>query len=156
MSDPIQALRHAKKLLRPGGLLVVAVPNSDSLQARIFGPFWFHLDIPRHYFHFGMNSLKAALNDLGFRVVQLDHFSLEQNPYGWLQSLYNAMGLQFNFLYSILKNRTSRIIPIKKHPMQALITIALLPLFLPLSLALTFLETILRRGGTIELYAVKK
>jgi len=64
--------------------------------------------------------------------------------------------MQFNFLYSILKNRTSRIIPIKKHPVQAVLTLALLPVFLPLSLALTLMEALLRRGGTIELYAIKQ
>ena len=152
---PIEALLHVKKLLKPGGLLVIAVPNFGSLQAKLFGPYWFHLDIPRHYFHFSGAALRTALHDLGFKIVQLDHFNFEQNPYGWLQSFYNALGMQFNFLYSFLKNRTSRIIPIKKHPIQAVITLALLPIFLPLSLSLTLLETVLRCGGTIDLYAVK-
>lgn len=156
MSDPIQTLRHAKDLLQPGGLLVVAVPNLRSLQAKFFGPSWFHLDIPRHYFHFSDISLKRVLDDLGFRIVQLDHFSLEQNPYGWLQSFYNAMGMHSNLLYSILKNQASRLISIKEHPVQATVAAALLPVLLPLSLALTFLETLLRRGGTIELYAIKQ
>jgi len=155
MSNPIEALRHAKKFLKHGGLLVVAVPNSDSFQAKLFGPYWFHLDIPRHYFHFSAASLKAALRDLGFKIVEIDHFSLEQNPYGWLQSFYNAFGIKFNFLYAFLKNRTSRIIPIKKHPLQAVVSVILLPLLLPVSLALMLLETLLRKGGTVELYAVK-
>ncbi|MBI3548580.1 MAG: class I SAM-dependent methyltransferase [Elusimicrobia bacterium] len=155
-SRPLEALQRAHRLLKPGGLLVVAVPNSESLQARWLGADWFHLDIPRHYFHFGASGLDRLLARLGFAVVQSDHFSFEQNPYGWLQSLYNAIGLEFNFFYNFLKNRTSRATPLKRHPAQALVILALLPVLLPLSLALTVLEAALRRGGTVEVYATKR
>ena len=36
---------------RPGGVLVVAVPNATSLQARLFGDRWLALDLPRHLVH---------------------------------------------------------------------------------------------------------
>jgi 2-polyprenyl-3-methyl-5-hydroxy-6-metoxy-1,4-benzoquinol methylase len=156
MRDPAAILQHATRLLKPCGLLVVAVPNSDSLQARLFGANWFHLDVPRHYVHFGDKSLRMLLSRLGLRVTQEDHFSFEQNPYGWLQSLYNALGFDWNFLYDLIKDRGARSVSIRKHPFQALLTVALLPLFLPLSLALTVAEAALRRGGTIELYAIKE
>ena len=37
LPDPGDAVRHAARLLAPGGVLVVAVPDAGSLQARIFG-----------------------------------------------------------------------------------------------------------------------
>lgn len=156
MRFPERILAHAKQVLKPGGLLVVAVPNSDSLQARWFGNRWFHLDVPRHYFHFGSRSLKGLLSKLGFEIVREDHFSVEQNPYGWLQSIYNALGFDFDFLYGLIKNRTSRMFSIRKHPVQALLSVALLPGFLVLALVMTVIETAVRRGGTIAVYAVKK
>lgn len=154
--EPVSALARASELLKPGGLIAISVPNSESLQARLFGRHWFHLDVPRHYFHFGTRSLEALLARHRFRVVQMDHFCLEQNPYGWLQSFYNALGFDFNFLYSMLKDRSARTIRLREHPFQALATLVLLPLFLVLSLALTLLEAALRRGGTIEVYALKE
>ena len=153
---PVSALLHAHRLLKPGGLLVVAVPNSDSLQARLFGASWFHLDVPRHYVHFGLASLEALLMRARFKIEGVTHFCFEQNPYGWLQSFYNALGFEWNLLYTILKNRTARLAPVRAHPFQAAAALALLPLLLPLSLALTLLEAALRRGGTIELYAIKE
>lgn len=154
--EPAQALAQAARLLRPGGLIAVAVPNFESLQARLFGPNWFHLDVPRHYVHFGAKSLEALLSRFGFRVVQEDHFCFEQNPYGWLQSFYNALGFDNNFLYSLLKNKSARTIQVWKHPFQALLTALLLPPLLAASLLMTLVEAALRKGGTIEVYAIKE
>ncbi|MEK7858808.1 MAG: class I SAM-dependent methyltransferase [Elusimicrobiota bacterium] len=155
-SHPVEALARARELLRPGGLVAIAVPNSDSLQARFFGRYWFHLDVPRHYYHFGTGALEALLTRQRFRIVQLDHFCLEQNPYGWLQSFYNALGFKENFLYSLLKTETARTLNIRQHPIQTLLTVLLLPPLLALSLAMTLAEAAVGRGGTIELYAIKE
>ncbi len=154
--DPVSALLHAQKLLKKGGLLVVAVPNSDSLQARVFRADWFHLDVPRHYVHFGSRSLEALLTRAGFKIETATHFCFEQNPYGWLQSAYNALELEWNLLYTILKNRSARMTSVREHPFQAVITLALLPVFLPLSLVMTVVEAALRQGGTIEVYSFKE
>ena len=44
----------------------------------------------------------------------------------------------------------------REHPLQATLTLALLPLLLPLSLVMTVVEAALRQGGTIEVYAFKE
>jgi SAM-dependent methyltransferase len=155
-SNPVAAIARAYEALKPGGLLVVAVPNYDGWQARAFGRFWFHLDVPRHYFHFGARSLEAVLARHRFRVIQLDHFSFEQNPYGILQSAYNALGFRFNLLYSLLKDRTARADAASSYPVQSLAVALLLPLLLPLSVGIVLVETAFRSGGTIELYAFKE
>ena len=154
--SPEKTVAQAAEWLKPGGLLAVAVPNLESLQARFFGRYWFHLDIPRHYFHFGRKSLDYLLARHKFRVVQCDHFCFEQNPYGWLQSFYNILGFENNLLYSLLKHSSARAHKIRKYLFQTAAIIALLPLLLPLSLVLTLLEAALRRGGTIEVYAIKE
>lgn len=154
--SPVGALARAREALKTGGLLAVAVPNYDSWQARLFGRCWFHLDVPRHYTHFGLRSLEQLLHRHHFRIVQTDHFSFEQNPYGILQSLYNALGFRFNLLYSLLKSGSARTETFSEYPVQSVFIALLLPLFLPLSLALCLAETVLRSGGTIEVYALKE
>lgn len=155
-SNPVAAIGRAALALKPGGLLAVAVPNYESWQARVFGRHWFHLDIPRHYFHFGAKALEAVLARHRFRIVQLDHFSFEQNPYGILQSLYNALGLRFNLLYSLLKDASARTDTAWRYPFQTAAVVLLLPFLLPTTLLLTVLEAALRSGGTIEVYAFKE
>jgi SAM-dependent methyltransferase len=65
---PLAILREAYKLLVPGGRLVVATPNIESLPFRWFGPSWFGLDLPRHLTHFTPRTLDAMLRAAGFRV----------------------------------------------------------------------------------------
>jgi SAM-dependent methyltransferase len=65
--EPIDALRHARALLAPRGLLLVEVPNWSSWQRRfLFRNRWVHLDAPRHQQHFSVRALRrlAAALDL--------------------------------------------------------------------------------------------
>src|SRR5262249_56551348 len=64
---PLEVLRQAHRLLVPGGRLVVAVPNIDSLPFRWFGPAWFGLDLPRHLTHFAPWTLQLMLERAGFQ-----------------------------------------------------------------------------------------
>jgi 2-polyprenyl-3-methyl-5-hydroxy-6-metoxy-1,4-benzoquinol methylase len=66
--QPLQVLREAHRLLVPGGRLVVAVPNIDSLPFRWFGHTWYGLDLPRHLTHFASWTLYLMLHRAGFRV----------------------------------------------------------------------------------------
>jgi SAM-dependent methyltransferase len=155
ISDPLAALDRANEILRPGGLLVVAVPNFDSIQARTSGKEWFHLDVPRHYVHFSRRGLTNALKVRGFRVVSTAHFSMEQNPYGWIQSLLNRV-FAHDLLYSILKEPAARAHRIREYPLQTIATTIAGVLLLPIAMLLMMIETLLRRGGTIEVYARKE
>ncbi|MEO8216867.1 MAG: class I SAM-dependent methyltransferase [Acidobacteriota bacterium] len=155
LTNPLAAIDRARRMLRPGGLLVIAVPNFESWEARAFGRHWFHLDIPRHYFHFGVRSLGSALRERGFFVRKVDHFSLEQNPYGILQSSLNLFGFEHNLLYMLLKRESARAKKLRQFPIQIIATCFLAALLLPASLLAMLIETAFRSGGTIEVYATR-
>jgi 2-polyprenyl-3-methyl-5-hydroxy-6-metoxy-1,4-benzoquinol methylase len=69
--QPLEVLRQAHRLLVPGGKLVVAVPNIDSLPFRWFGHTWFGLDLPRHLTHFAPWTLQLMLERAGFQVTPI-------------------------------------------------------------------------------------
>lgn len=104
---PSGTLREVGRILAPGGVLVVAFPNIRSLQARIFRRLWFHLDIPRHLFHFSPRSLDALLPSREWELVGARGFSLEYGPFGWVQSALNVVFGNENTLYSLLKEKAS-------------------------------------------------
>jgi SAM-dependent methyltransferase len=68
LPSPVEALRLAHRLLKDDGLLVVSVPNIESLEFMLFGPWWFQLDPPRHLYHFGKRSLLEIFTQTGFRL----------------------------------------------------------------------------------------
>src|SRR5262249_2346190 len=111
--------------------------------------------LPRHYFHFGLRVLRRLLEDNGFSILDVSHMSLEQNLYGWIQSLLDKIGLPHNSLYDILKSRSARLVPhpFRAAPISSTLNFLLLPLVIPLSIVLFLFEVVVRRGGTIEIYA---
>ena len=63
-------IRHMDQLLAPDGLLVVAVPNPESDDARHYGKFWAAWDLPRHLYHFSPSVLDQLFENHGFRIIQ--------------------------------------------------------------------------------------
>lgn len=49
------------RLLKPNGAFIIAVPNSDSLDAKKYGENWAAYDVPRHLYHFNQATMKRFL-----------------------------------------------------------------------------------------------
>jgi 2-polyprenyl-3-methyl-5-hydroxy-6-metoxy-1,4-benzoquinol methylase len=71
VTDPVGDLRRACEALRDGGVAIVSVPNFGCWQSHRFGGCWFHLDLPRHRFHFNAKAMRMMLARAGFRWVEL-------------------------------------------------------------------------------------
>jgi len=64
VSDPIGLLSQMKRLLRPGGLVYVRVPNLNSWFRRVLGRNWWGFSV-EHMSHFTDQSMRLALASAG-------------------------------------------------------------------------------------------
>ncbi len=85
INDPVDALRVVRAALRPGGLVLITVPNFGCSQASRFRGFWFHLDVPRHRCHFTTTALERALRGAHLDVVSISTSSSTVGLPGSLQ-----------------------------------------------------------------------
>jgi len=155
--DARSCLECARQCLKPDGRLIVAVPNIDSLEARLGGAHWFHLDLPRHQSHFSLRTLERLLADVGFTPVMTKRFSLEYGPYGMLQTLLNRMGFSHNLLYNALKAPGARApwrLARWARALQLGAMAVLLPVLAPLAAALHLLDGLAFAGSCIEVHAI--
>jgi hypothetical protein len=146
VDDPAAALRTIRSWLRPGGALVVGVPNLASWQATIGGARWFHLDLPRHRTHFTPAGLRTLLAATGFDVTAERHVLAEHNPFGMWQSAANRLTRTPSYLYHLLKRNA----PARSTDLA--LTLAALPLA-PVAALGELAAGVARRGGTIAVSA---
>jgi len=104
LSMPDDTIKQINRILDSTGILVIAVPNFGSFQSRLFGEHWFHLDLPRHLYHFEKNSLINLLKRNQFNLNTLDTRSIDQSVFGFIQSALNCLfRFSSNSFYEQLK-----------------------------------------------------
>lgn len=156
MNDPRAVLEQCRRVLKPGGLLAIDVPNFSSWQASLFRRFWFHLDLPRHRFHFTRRSLERLLADCGFETRAVSTSSWMQNPFGFLQSALNALfhNRPPNLLFQLIKQRRTFEGPVTPARMTAEVVAA--AVLVPAAIAEHLLATLCGRGAMLSVVAVRR
>lgn len=149
---PEAYLRSARRLLKNGGTLLLEVPDFGSWQASFFKDNWFHLDAPRHIFHYDRKSLGRMLEETGFRIVASSANSFLYSFFGLTQSGLNIFCRRKNFLFDLLNGK------IKSGAPGELLAAALASLLLIgpialISLAVSWAEIILKRGPILIVWA---
>ena len=72
--DPQKYVEDILKLLKTGGICLVALPNSSSFDALHYGKFWAAFDIPRHLWHFDPKTFSHFAGKNGLIIER--HFIL--------------------------------------------------------------------------------
>jgi 2-polyprenyl-3-methyl-5-hydroxy-6-metoxy-1,4-benzoquinol methylase len=81
--DAVAALREVRRLLAPGGKLLIETQNVDSRAAKVLGKRWQHYKHHEHIYHFNPRTIARLVGDAGFEI-------LENRP--WLGGKYVSMG----------------------------------------------------------------
>jgi 2-polyprenyl-3-methyl-5-hydroxy-6-metoxy-1,4-benzoquinol methylase len=86
LNDPWETLARCAQILEPGGVLAVSTPNPESIQFRLLGRYWAHVDAPRHLQLVPVHTLDSKMSELGMRrasITTSDPVGLELNRMGW-------------------------------------------------------------------------
>ncbi len=86
--SPSELLKKVLQWLKPGGIFYAMMPNIDSWEARLFGTYWYGLELPRHLYHFSPDSVRCLMSKVGFEEVEIQtpRVTYVERTFGYLAS----------------------------------------------------------------------
>lgn len=157
LSKPVFEIKQLRKGLKDSGRLFLSLPNFDSWEFKIGKRKWFHLDVPRHTYHYTPKSITNLLKQCGFSVMKINFFSFYYNVFGTFQTLFNLCSPEQNFLYNAFKrgvNYRKKLSLTKRFYNICLHFILFLPV-LSFSFVFSIMATLFKKSGTMEIICKK-
>jgi 2-polyprenyl-3-methyl-5-hydroxy-6-metoxy-1,4-benzoquinol methylase len=118
-------IKELKRLLKPNGTILIAVPNFNSFDANYYGKFWAAFDVPRHLWHFSKTAVDKLFSKENLQLIQVvpmkfDSFyvSLLSEKYkngkmnflkafwiGWKSNRYGSRNNEYSSHIYVIKNK---------------------------------------------------
>jgi 2-polyprenyl-3-methyl-5-hydroxy-6-metoxy-1,4-benzoquinol methylase len=118
-------IKELKRLLKPDGTILIAVPNFNSFDANYYGKFWAAFDVPRHLWHFSKTAIDKLFSKGNLQLIQVvpmkfDSFyvSLLSEKYkngkmnflkafwiGWKSNRYGSKNNEYSSHIYVIKNK---------------------------------------------------
>ncbi len=104
--DLEKQIAELKRLLKPNGLLIVAVPNYHSFDAAFYGSFWAAYDVPRHLWHFTKKSISHIFKNVDMKVTSIKPMYYDSFYVSLLSQKYKThqMNYLMGFWIGLLSN----------------------------------------------------
>ena len=123
LHDPVRALKKLWSWAKPGGWLVVSVPNADCYELALFRDAWFALHLPNHLYHFTPETLAKLFDRSGWRLEKIFYHRDLRNLLGSLSYVFSDRGI-FNRLagrFSEFPERGGRL-SLLLHPLAVVLS----------------------------------
>ncbi len=121
-------IAELERLLKKDGVLIIAVPNFKSYDAKYYKEFWAAYDVPRHLWHFSKNAIETLFGAADFKLIKtlplkFDSYYVsllsEKNKsgksnflkafqIGWMSNLKAHSSGEYSSLIYILKKKASK------------------------------------------------
>src|SRR3970282_850893 len=88
-------IKELKRLLKPNGSLIVAVPNFKSFDAKHYGAFWAAYDVPIHFWHFSKNAIQALFEKEGMQLEKVLPMKFDSFYVSLLSEKYKSGKMNF-------------------------------------------------------------
>ncbi|TXK78534.1 class I SAM-dependent methyltransferase [Mesonia sp. K4-1] len=121
LKEQIEQFHH---LLKPNGVLVIAVPNFESYDAKYYKEYWAAYDVPRHLWHFSKKGIKRLFTKYNFVQKSIHPLWFDSFYVSLLSEKYRnkspnyfkafKVGLKSNFKAKTIQNYSSHIYTFQK------------------------------------------
>lgn len=105
--DVEKQIAELKRLLKPNGTILVAVPNFNSFDANYYGGYWAAFDVPRHLWHFSKTAINALFKVQNFEVIKTVPMKFDSYYVSLLSEKYKTGKMNYfkAFLIGLKSNR---------------------------------------------------
>ncbi len=93
--EPFKYASEIRRLLKPDGVSVIALPNSGSFDAIHYKECWAAYDVPRHLWHFNPETFALFAEKTGFRVKEIRNLPLDVFYISSLSEKYKKSTMAF-------------------------------------------------------------
>lgn len=76
-------INELKRLLKPDGTIIIAVPNYKSFDAHFYGKYWAAYDVPRHLWHFSKSAIQQLFAQKNLKLIEVKPM--------WFDSFYVSL-----------------------------------------------------------------
>jgi 2-polyprenyl-3-methyl-5-hydroxy-6-metoxy-1,4-benzoquinol methylase len=88
-------IKELKRLLKPNGTLIIAVPNFKSFDAKHYGKFWAAYDVPIHFWHFSKTAIKLLFEKEEMKLVEVLPMKFDSFYVSLLSEKYKSGKMNF-------------------------------------------------------------
>lgn len=116
-------IQELKRLLKPTGTLIIAVPNFKSYDANYYKEFWAAFDVPIHFWHFSKKAIKSLFEKVDMKLEKVLPMKFDSFYVSLLSEKYKTgkmnfiraffIGLRSNLKASATKEYSSHIYVLK-------------------------------------------
>lgn len=92
------------RILKDDGKLIVAVPNMNSYDAKIYGEFWAAFDLPIHLYHFTPSDIEALFDKYNLKIDEMLPMKFDSFYVSMLSEKYKGGNLMRAFWNGLLSN----------------------------------------------------
>jgi 2-polyprenyl-3-methyl-5-hydroxy-6-metoxy-1,4-benzoquinol methylase len=93
--DLDKQIKELKRLLKPTGTLIIAVPNFKSFDAKHYGKFWAAFDVPIHFWHFSKTAIKLLFEKKGMKLEKVLPMKFDSFYVSLLSEKYKSGKMNF-------------------------------------------------------------
>lgn len=95
VTDLDPTLEFFSKTITDNGRLIIAVPNYTSADSKHYKEFWAGYDVPRHIYHFEINTLKKLLGNYGFSLEETKPMKFDSYYVSMLSEKYKTGSMNY-------------------------------------------------------------